>query len=218
MSSVKSENQSLKAKVEEQEELIERLSSEPSNRTMTLEDAKALEIIELSLLKYQNFLDFLRNTGFGKLIELGELNQQRLVQQQQEGRKCQSQSTKAQTSQKRSLDPDESANSANSTLRKEFDYEEIAYLAAKMMLKNHREDETNHDDESSCISYSDEIANLLNDLKFGANRSMTTMMMSTHHETSIDSNFDADGNFKLSILSSKLILIDSLYSREHFGC
>lgn len=45
------------------------------NRTL-LDDDKALEIIELTLYKYQSFLDFLRNAGFGKLIEMGDLNQQ----------------------------------------------------------------------------------------------------------------------------------------------
>ncbi len=44
------------------------------NRTL-LDDDKALEIIELTLYKYQNFLDFLRNAGFGKLIEIGEMDQ-----------------------------------------------------------------------------------------------------------------------------------------------
>lgn len=50
------------------------------NRTL-LDDDKALEIIELTLYKYQNFLDFLRNAGFGKLIEMGDLNQQEQQQQ-----------------------------------------------------------------------------------------------------------------------------------------
>jgi hypothetical protein len=44
------------------------------NRTL-LDDDKALEIIELTLYKYQGFLDFLRNAGFGKLIEMGDMNQ-----------------------------------------------------------------------------------------------------------------------------------------------
>lgn len=50
------------------------------NRTL-LDDDKALEIIELTLYKYQSFLDFLRNAGFGKLIEMGDLNQQEQQQQ-----------------------------------------------------------------------------------------------------------------------------------------
>ena len=49
-------------------------ASNQMNRTL-LDDDKALEIIELTLYKYQNFLDFLRNAGFGKLIEIGELDQ-----------------------------------------------------------------------------------------------------------------------------------------------
>ena len=44
------------------------------NRTL-LDDDK-LEIIELTLYKYQSFLDFLRNAGFGKLIEMGDLSQE----------------------------------------------------------------------------------------------------------------------------------------------
>jgi hypothetical protein len=92
---LKSQVDSLNLKVEEQQKLINRLSSKNSNinneshlnRTL-LDDEKALEIIELTLYKYQNFLDFLRNSGFGKLIEMGEMNQQNeqnllLLQQQQ---------------------------------------------------------------------------------------------------------------------------------------
>lgn len=92
---MKSQVDNLNSKVEEQQKLINRLSSKNSNinneshlnRTL-LDDEKALEIIELTLYKYQNFLDFLRNSGFGKLIEMGEMNQQNeqnliLLQQQQ---------------------------------------------------------------------------------------------------------------------------------------
>lgn len=47
--------------------------SEMLSRTL-LDDEKALEIIEITLQKYQKFLDFLRNSGFGNLIEIGEAN------------------------------------------------------------------------------------------------------------------------------------------------
>jgi hypothetical protein len=62
---------------------LKRNKSDTFNRTM-LDDDKALEIIELTLQKYQNFLDFLRNAGFGKLIDMGEMNQQMLQQKQQQ--------------------------------------------------------------------------------------------------------------------------------------
>ena len=45
-----------------------------------LDDDKAGEIIELTIYKLQSFLDFLRDRGFGKLIEIGGMNNQ---QQQQ---------------------------------------------------------------------------------------------------------------------------------------
>ncbi|RMZ99904.1 centrosomal of 78 kDa-like [Brachionus plicatilis] len=66
-----------KSRVEQQQHELNKLSSKQNatmNRTM-LDDDKALEIIELTLYKYQNFLDFLRNAGFGKLIDIGEMNQ-----------------------------------------------------------------------------------------------------------------------------------------------
>lgn len=93
---MKSENMNLRARLDQQaSHRIQSSKSPPqtqmndetvmSNQTMTtsnLDDEKALEIIELTLLKYQNFLEFLRMSGFGRLIELGELNQQRIQQRE----------------------------------------------------------------------------------------------------------------------------------------
>lgn len=65
----------LKTKVDQQQEQINQQQQQnPMNRTL-LDDDKALEIIERAFYKYQNFLDFLRNAGFGKLIDIGEMNQ-----------------------------------------------------------------------------------------------------------------------------------------------
>ena len=72
---LKSQISVYKSRVEQQQYEINRLQSKNSasmNRTV-LDDDKALEIIELTLYKYQNFLDFLRNAGFGKLIDIGEM-------------------------------------------------------------------------------------------------------------------------------------------------
>ena len=81
----------LRSKVEHQQQELQsqktrnnRNNQSTMNRTL-LDDDKALEIIELTLYKYQSFLDFLRNAGFGKLIEMGDLNQQ---EQQQQGTKA----------------------------------------------------------------------------------------------------------------------------------
>ena len=46
-----------------------------------LDDDKAVEIIELTIYKLQSFLDFLRDRGFGKLIEIGGMNNQQQQQQ-----------------------------------------------------------------------------------------------------------------------------------------
>lgn len=37
-----------------------------------LNDEKALDVIELTLNKYKKFLDFLRTSGYGKLIDFGD--------------------------------------------------------------------------------------------------------------------------------------------------
>jgi hypothetical protein len=75
----------LKSKCEQQQSQInmiqknsKALNQSNLNRTTSsyLDDDRALEIIELTLLKYQNFLEFLRNEGFGKLIEFSEMNQE----------------------------------------------------------------------------------------------------------------------------------------------
>lgn len=78
---LKSQISVYKTKLEQQQQQINALSSKQNQNTSTLnrtllDDDKALEIIELTLYKYQNFLDFLRNAGFGKLIDIGEMNQQ----------------------------------------------------------------------------------------------------------------------------------------------
>lgn len=52
------------------------------------------QIIELTLYKYQNFLDFLRNAGFGKLIEIGEMDQK----QEQSKKQSKSSSGRSQAS------------------------------------------------------------------------------------------------------------------------
>jgi hypothetical protein len=82
------------------------------NRTL-LDDDRALEIIELTLYKYQQFLDFLRNAGFGKLIEYSEINQE-----QQEQRQKQKQSgagdTKSANSRSKSSTLKNSSKSPNS--------------------------------------------------------------------------------------------------------
>lgn len=78
----------MRSKIDQQQQQITNLSKNKNgnlNRTV-LDDDKALEIIELTLHKYQNFLDFLRNAGFGKLIDINEMNQleqQELRQEQQ---------------------------------------------------------------------------------------------------------------------------------------
>lgn len=71
---LKSQISVYKSKVDHQQHQINALSSKQSNtsnlnRTL-LEDDKALEIIELTLYKYQNFLDFLRNAGLGVSLTL----------------------------------------------------------------------------------------------------------------------------------------------------
>lgn len=171
ISGLKSENVMLKAKMDEQQKMISRLSIETDgsgvtggsflNRTATnLDDEKALEIIELTLLKYQNFLDFLRNAGLGKLIELGEIHQQR---QQEQHRQKQKPNTKhTQTTSRRGESKE--------------DYE-LAYLAAKLIMQT-----SGREDNDSITT---------NDLMSLASASLSM------HETSIDSmaNFDADGNF-----------------------
>ncbi len=92
---MKSQISVLRSKVEHQQREIQQNSrkqqnnnnnqtqSNMMNRTL-LDDDKALEIIELTLYKYQGFLDFLRNAGFGKLIEMGDMNQRQQQQQQQQ--------------------------------------------------------------------------------------------------------------------------------------
>lgn len=42
-----------------------------------LDDDKALEIIELTMHKYQKFLEFLKNAGLGKLIQMAELESEK---------------------------------------------------------------------------------------------------------------------------------------------
>ena len=81
---LKSQVSFLKSKVEQQQHQIvstQKKSTTANNNTSSLnrtllDDDKALEIIELTLHKYQQFLDFLRNAGFGKLIEYSEINNQ----------------------------------------------------------------------------------------------------------------------------------------------
>lgn len=74
------------------------------NRTL-LDDDKALEIIELTLYKYQSFLDFLRNAGFGKLIEMGDLSQE---QQNNPVKQKNSQKNKSSKSKRQTLSPSNS--------------------------------------------------------------------------------------------------------------
>ncbi len=83
---LKSQISVLKSKLDQQQHEIQksknRNNSTSSNNNMNstlLNDDKALEIIELTLYKYQGFLDFLRNAGFGKLIEMGDLNQEQVM-------------------------------------------------------------------------------------------------------------------------------------------
>jgi len=75
----------LKSKLDQQQHELQKAKSR-SNATQSnnmnstlLNDDKALEIIELTLYKYQSFLDFLRNAGFGKLIEMGDLSQEQVI-------------------------------------------------------------------------------------------------------------------------------------------
>lgn len=216
ISSLKSENMSLKSKIDEQQQkLIGRtttttmMNDETSmgsesclvggvsgsgsaslNRTSTnLDDEKALEIIELTLLKYQNFLDFLRNTGFGKLIELGEFNQQRQLQKQQQRQQLVQQNQHKQALSKNttksgtasSYETNRAAGNSNE------DYE-LAYLAAKMLMAT---DRANRD-----MSVSDEtigVDDLKNFTSGDFNKFDLTPSMYMH-EASLDSNFDADGN------------------------
>lgn len=82
---LKSQISFLRSKVDQQQQQITILQKSKSdyhqgagntstmNRTL-LDDDRALEIIELTLHKYQQFLDFLRNAGFGKLIEYSGIN------------------------------------------------------------------------------------------------------------------------------------------------
>ena len=71
----------LKSKLDHQQNQIEILKQKNPNNTTSmmnrtlLDDDKALEIIERAFQKYQNFLDFLRNAGFGQLIDIGEMHQ-----------------------------------------------------------------------------------------------------------------------------------------------
>lgn len=244
ITSLKSENVSLKCKIDEQQKVISRMSTTSMtvasdsmhhdsdtmcathqlNRTATnLEDEKALEIIELTLLKYQNFLDFLRNAGFGKLIELAECNQQR-QEQKQHSQQHQSQlkSCKTATNNNNTTTNNNTNNNSSSISMKsstsicyddknnmsnQEDYE-LAYLAAKLLMRTDRARVDNNDDESVL---SRDIKSLINDFKFDLSSNSLYM-----NETSIggvsgggvDSsmpNFDADG--KIFCLYANLIYI-----------
>lgn len=219
ISSLKSENVALKCKLDDQQKIITRMSSSSSsstsanaiattsnelslmhhdadttqlNRTATnLEEEKALEIIELTLLKYQNFLDFLRNFGFGKLIELAECNQQRQEQLKNTATHHQLQKQLSQlTSQQPSLSQD--SNVSKSTINcsmtggSQDDYE-LAYLAAKLLMRTDRARGVNE----SVISA--DLKNLANDLKLDFSNSLYMNETSIGGGDSIMPNFDADG-------------------------
>ena len=111
----------LRSKVDQQQQEINKRSSKSNpnqsnlNRTL-LDDDKALEIIELTLYKYQSFLDFLRNAGFGKLIEMGDMNQKQQLHNaasytedklRQESKQQQQQ--RAKTSKRQTLSPTSSS-------------------------------------------------------------------------------------------------------------
>ncbi|CAF0863953.1 unnamed protein product [Brachionus calyciflorus] len=72
---LKSQLSVYKSKLEQQAQELNQLKQNSNMNRTLLDDDKALEIIELTLYKYQNFLDFLRNAGFGKLIDIGEMTQ-----------------------------------------------------------------------------------------------------------------------------------------------
>lgn len=82
----------------------------------------------------------------------------------------------------------------------DIDYDELAYLAAKMMLNRELEQ-----DESSTLSFSaDELANLPSEFKLRNKKSV-----SMQHESTLNSmvNFDADGKLTSSIQRSLITSI-----------
>lgn len=77
----------MRNKIDQQQELINDLTKNNKEREASssiLDDENALNIIELTLFKYQKFLDFLKNAGFGKLIEMNEMSQLEQFQQQEQ--------------------------------------------------------------------------------------------------------------------------------------
>lgn len=51
-----------------------RSATKHQHRRSIIDDENALDVIELTLNKYRQFLDFLRMSGYGNLIEIGEEN------------------------------------------------------------------------------------------------------------------------------------------------